>query len=33
VQEQRRHIKAVTFSELDIRQTNKGYETVVVFDV
>jgi SHS2 domain-containing protein len=28
-----RHIKAVTFSDLDIRQTHGEYETVVVFDV
>lgn len=27
------HIKAVTFSELDIRNTDEGYETTVVFDV
>ncbi|MFW6135268.1 MAG: archease [Chloroflexota bacterium] len=27
------HIKAVTFSELDIRNTEAGYETVIVFDV
>jgi SHS2 domain-containing protein len=33
VQEQRRHIKAVTFSDLEIIQTDEGYETVVVFDV
>jgi SHS2 domain-containing protein len=33
VQEQRSHIKAVTFSELQITHTNEGYETVVVFDV
>ncbi len=33
VQEYQTHIKAVTFSELDIRETDKGYETVIVFDV
>ena len=33
VQERRSHIKAVTFSELHITQTNRGYETVIVFDV
>jgi SHS2 domain-containing protein len=33
VHEQRRHIKAVTFSDLEIIQTDEGYETVVVFDV
>lgn len=27
------HIKAVTFSELNIRETHERYETVVVFDV
>ncbi len=27
------HIKAVTFSELDIRNTDAGIETVIVFDV
>jgi SHS2 domain-containing protein len=27
------HIKAVTFSELDVKDTDEGYETVVVFDV
>lgn len=27
------HIKAVTFNELEIVQTEKGYETTVVFDV
>ena len=27
------HIKAVTFSELDVKETDGGYETVVVFDV
>jgi SHS2 domain-containing protein len=29
----RRHIKAVTFSDLEIVQTDRGYETAVVFDV
>jgi SHS2 domain-containing protein len=33
IQEQRSHIKAVTFSELQITQTDGGYETVIVFDV
>jgi SHS2 domain-containing protein len=28
-----RHIKAVTFHNLSIRQTADGYETVIVFDV
>ena len=27
------HIKAVTFSELDVKETEEGYETVIVFDV
>jgi SHS2 domain-containing protein len=27
------HIKAVTFSELDVRETEQGYETIIVFDV
>lgn len=27
------HIKAVTFSQLDIVKTDQGYETIVVFDV
>lgn len=31
--EARHHIKAVTFSEMDVRQTGSGVETVVVFDV
>jgi len=31
--EMRRHIKAVTFNELDIRPTERGLETMVVFDV
>jgi SHS2 domain-containing protein len=33
VQEHQAHIKAVTFSELEIVQNDKGYETTVVFDV
>jgi SHS2 domain-containing protein len=33
IHEHRRHIKAVTFSDLEIVRTGKGYETVVVFDV
>jgi SHS2 domain-containing protein len=32
-QEARQHIKAVTFSELDIQHTERGLETVLVFDV
>ena len=31
--EHHRHIKAVTFSDLQIVQTESGYETTVVFDV
>lgn len=31
--QERAHIKAVTFSELKIVHTGKGYETTVVFDV
>ncbi len=31
--EHRRHIKAVTFSELEIVRTGAGYETTIVFDV
>ncbi len=27
------HIKAVTFSDLDVKQIENGYETTVVFDV
>jgi len=27
------HIKAVTFSQLDVRKTEGGYETTIVFDV
>jgi len=33
VQEYRGHIKAVTFNELEIRRTDTGYETAIVFDV
>ena len=29
----RSHIKAVTFSGLEVQQTDDGYETTVVFDV
>ena len=31
--EYRRHIKAVTFSQLEIVRTGAGYETTIVFDV
>jgi SHS2 domain-containing protein len=31
--ETRHHIKAVTFHEMDVQQTESGLETVVVFDV
>jgi SHS2 domain-containing protein len=31
--EHRRHIKAVTFNELEIVRTDEGYETTIVFDV
>ena len=31
--DQRRHIKAVTFSDLEIVHTGAGYETTIVFDV
>jgi len=31
--ERRRYIKAVTFHELEIRRTDEGYETTIVFDV
>ena len=31
--EHRRHIKAVTFHNLDIRPTERGWETTIVFDV
>ena len=33
VEEQAKEIKAVTFNELDIRETERGLETVIVFDV
>jgi len=33
VRRHRRHIKAVTFSDLDIKCTEDGLETTVVFDV
>jgi SHS2 domain-containing protein len=33
VQEHQRHVKAVTFSDLEILHTDEGYETTVVFDV
>jgi len=33
VREYRGHIKAVTFNELEIRHTEAGYETTIVFDV
>jgi SHS2 domain-containing protein len=33
VEELQGHIKAVTFSELDIKETDRGYETIIVFDV
>jgi len=33
VRERRRHIKAVTFSDLEIVHTGAGYETTIVFDV
>jgi len=32
-EEHRRHIKAVTFSEMEIVHTDAGYETTIVFDV
>lgn len=28
-----KHIKAATYHQLDIRKTNQGYETTIVFDV
>ena len=31
--ETRRHIKAVTFHDLNIRSTDRGLETTIVFDV
>jgi SHS2 domain-containing protein len=33
VAQYRRHIKAVTFSDLEIQKTTAGYETTIVFDV
>ena len=33
VVEQAKEIKAVTFNELDIRETGRGLETTIVFDV
>ena len=33
ITEHQGHIKAVTFSELDVKRTDDGYETAVVFDV
>lgn len=33
VVEHQAHIKAVTFSEMDVRRTGEGYETIIVFDV
>jgi len=33
VREHQRHIKAVTFSSLEIVHTGEGYETTIVFDV
>jgi SHS2 domain-containing protein len=33
VQRYDRHIKAVTFSDLEILRTGDGYETTIVFDV
>lgn len=33
VQEYRRYVKAVTFNELKVVQTEEGYEATVVFDV
>jgi SHS2 domain-containing protein len=33
VKEHKAHIKAVTFNELEITNTDEGYETTVVFDV
>lgn len=32
-EEHHTHIKAVTFSELDVTKTDRGFETVIVFDV
>ena len=33
IKEHQAHIKAVTFSQMDVRETDDGYETPVVFDV
>jgi SHS2 domain-containing protein len=33
IAEHKQHIKAVTFSDLEIVRTEAGYETVIVFDV
>jgi len=33
IEERAAHIKAVTFSELELKQTQTGYETHIVFDV
>jgi SHS2 domain-containing protein len=33
VSEHRQHIKAVTFSDLEIAHNDAGYETTIVFDV
>lgn len=33
VRDYRTHIKAVTFNELEIRRSEAGYETTIVFDV
>ncbi len=33
VKGQREHIKAVTFNELEIQQSERGFETSIVFDV
>jgi SHS2 domain-containing protein len=33
VREYRGHIKAVTFGGLEVRRTDEGYETTIVFDV
>jgi SHS2 domain-containing protein len=33
IEEYKAHIKAVTFNELEIVDTDEGYETTVVFDV
>jgi SHS2 domain-containing protein len=33
VQAYRSHVKAVTFNDLEVRRTDEGYETTIVFDV